>query len=212
MEDNPTIYTVGHSNHPIDFFIELIQEYKVDCIIDVRSMAASKYNPQFNKEDLKKSLAKVGIKYSHFEEEFGARQKDPDLLDEDGQVDFEKVRKFWLFKNGVEKLWKGVEHGLTMSLMCSEGEPLDCHRFSMIAIQLEKEGFDIKHIMKDKTLKSNADLEAQLLKKYEKKIPHPDIFNPDLTVDDQLKVAYHLKNKEIGFMPYSKNPYTEDYD
>lgn len=66
--------------------------------------------------------------------------------------------------------------------------------------------------MKDKTLKSNADLEAQLLKKYEKKIPHPDIFNPDLTVDDQLKVAYHLKNKEIGFMPYSKNPYTEDYD
>ena len=212
MEDNPTIYTVGHSNHPIDFFIELIQEYKVDCIIDVRSVAASKYNPQFNKEDLKKSLAKVGIKYSHFEEEFGARQKDPDLLDEDGQVDFEKVRKFWLFKNGVEKLWKGVEHGLTMSLMCSEGEPLDCHRFSMIAIQLEKEGFDIKHIMKDKTLKSNADLEAQLLKKYEKKIPHPDIFNPDLTVDDQLKVAYHLKNKEIGFMPYSKNPYTEDYD
>lgn len=212
MEEHPIIYTVGHSNHPIDFFIELIQEYKVDCIIDVRSVAASKYNPQFNKEDLKKSLAKVGIKYSHFEEEFGARQKDPDLLDEDGQVDFEKVRKFWLFKNGVEKLWKGVEHGLTMSLMCSEGEPLDCHRFSMIAIQLEKEGFDIKHIMKDKTLKSNADLEAQLLKKYEKKIPHPDIFNPDLTIDDQLKVAYHLKNKEIGFMPYSKNPYTEDYD
>jgi uncharacterized protein (DUF488 family) len=200
MEEHPIIYTVGHSNHPIDFFIELIQEYKVDCIIDVRSVAASKYNPQFNKEDLKKSLAKVGIKYSHFEEEFGARQKDPDLLDEDGQVDFEKVRKFWLFKNGVEKLWKGVEHGLTMSLMCSEGEPLDCHRFSMIAIQLEKEGFDIKHIMKDKTLKSNADLEAQLLKKYEKKIPHPDIFNPDLTVDDQLKVAYHLKNKEIGFI------------
>lgn len=138
MEEHPIIYTVGHSNHPIDFFIELIQEYKVDCIIDVRSVAASKYNPQFNKEDLKKSLAKVGIKYSHFEEEFGARQKDPDLLDEDGQVDFEKVRKFWLFKNGVEKLWKGVEHGLTMSLMCSEGEPLDCHRFSMIAIQLER--------------------------------------------------------------------------
>lgn len=212
MENKPVLYTVGHSNHTIEYFIELIKEFKVDLIIDVRSVAASNYNPQYNKENLEKSLKIAGIKYRHFAEEFGARQRDPDLLDEDGQVDFEKTRKYWLFKNGVEKLWKGVDHGSTISLMCSEGEPLDCHRFSMIAVELENEGFDIKHIMKDKTVKTNKDLENQLLKKYNKKIPHPDIFNPDISIDEQLKVAYHLKNKEIGFMPYSKNPYTENYD
>ena len=212
MEERPLIYTVGHSNHTLEFFIDLVKEFKVNLIIDVRSVAASKYNPQFNKMNLENALNASGIKYRHFEEEFGARQRDPDLLDEDGQVDFEKVRKFWLFKNGVEKLWKGVNHGATISLMCSEGEPADCHRFSMVAIELEKEGFDVRHIMKDKTLKTNKDLENQLLKKYEKKIPQPDIFNPEVSKDDQLKVAYHLKNKEIGFMPYSKNSYTEDYD
>jgi len=199
-----TIYTIGHSTHPIDYFIELLETYSVTAVIDVRSIAASSYNPQYNQAPLSNSLKQKGIDYQHFADEFGARHTDPDLLDEEGKVDFEKVRKSWNFKNGVEKLSLSIEKGVSIALMCSESEPFDCHRFSMISIALQNTGFDVKHILKDKSLKSNADLEKQLLKKYDKKLPKPDMFQPDITLSDQLKEAYRLRNKEIAFSPYSK--------
>jgi uncharacterized protein (DUF488 family) len=212
MENRPVIYTVGHSTHQLDYFFELLNEYGVTCLIDVRSVAASSYNPQYNQEPLKKYLKGKGITYLHFAEEFGARHADPDLLDDEGKVDFAKVRKSWAFKNGVERIWQGLDKGFIISLMCSESEPFDCHRFSMVSIALDNDGFDVKHIMKDKTLKTNTDLENQLLKKYDKKLPKPDMFNPNVTLDDQLKEAYRLRNKEIAFSPYSKIPQEENYD
>lgn len=197
----PIIYTIGHSNHPIEVFFDLLNCYSINCLVDVRSVAASVYNPQYNKEFLSNFLKANGIVYMHFAEEFGARHADPDLLDEEGKVNFELVRKSWNFKNGVERLWQGIEKQYVIALMCSEGEPFDCHRFSMISIALEQDGFDVRHILKDKTIKTNAQLEGQLLKKYEKKIPHPDMFHPNVTRDEQLKVAYRLRNKEIAFSP-----------
>jgi uncharacterized protein (DUF488 family) len=204
--NKPIIYTVGHSTHPLDYFLELLQAYSITCVVDVRSVAASAYNPQYNKEPLSNFLKRNGITYLHFAEEFGARHTDPDLLDEEGKVDFVKVRKSWNFKKGVERLWQGIEKGFTVSLMCSESDPLDCHRFSMIATALEKDGFEIQHVLKDKTLKSNTQLEVELLKKYDKKIPKPDLFEPVISTADQLKVAYRLKNKEIAYSPYANEP------
>lgn len=208
--DKHIIYTVGHSTHQLEYFLELLQEYSVNCIVDVRSVAASGYNPQYNKEPLSNFLKNNRITYLHFAEEFGARYNDPDLLDEDGKVDFEKVRKSWNFKKGVERLWQGINKKFTIALMCSESDPLDCHRFSMVSIALEKDGFEVKHILKDKTLKSNADLEMQLLKKYDKKIPKTDIFE-NVTLNEQLNVAYRLRNKEIAYSPYANEP-EEKYD
>ena len=210
--DKPIIYTVGHSTHEIDYFVSLLKEYNVDYLVDVRSLAASSHNPQYNQEPLKNYLKNQGITYLHFPEEFGARFSDPDLLDDEGQVDFERVRKTFAFRNGMERLWQEVDKGHVIVLMCSESEPLDCHRFSMVSVGLIKDGFEVKHIMKDKTLKAHKEVEDQLLKKYDKKLPKPDMFNPNITIEDQLKEAYRLKNKEIGFSPYGKQQKTEDYD
>jgi hypothetical protein len=84
------IYTIGHSTHQPEYFLELLQAYGVNCIIDVRSIAASAYNPQYNKEPLSNFLKNNKVKYLHFAEEFGARHTDPDLLDDEGKVDFER--------------------------------------------------------------------------------------------------------------------------
>ncbi len=205
------IYTIGHSNHEINYFVDLLKYFNITCVIDVRSVAASAYNPQFNKDFLLDFLKQNKITYMHFAEEFGARHSDVDLLDEEGKVDFNKVRKSFNFKRGIERLWKGIEKGFNISLMCSEGEPFDCHRFSMISVALEQEYFEVLHILKDKTLKTNAELESQLLKKYEKKIPKPSVFEPNVNIKQQLKVAYRLRNKEIAYSPYSKIP-EENYD
>ena len=86
-------------------------------------------------------------------------------------------------------------------LMCSESDPMECHRFSMIAFAIEQASIEVQHILKDKTLISNIRLENQLLKKFSKKIPHPDLFNPDITMDDQLRAAYRLHNVEVAYSP-----------
>jgi uncharacterized protein (DUF488 family) len=201
--DTPVIYTIGHSSHSLEYFLDLLRSHSINTIVDVRSFASSVYNPQFNKEALSNFLKRHEVQYLHFAEQFGARHSDPNLLDQDGKVDFAKVRATSHFKNGVERLRQGVQKGFVIALMCSEGEPFDCHRFSMISVALEKDGFQVQHIMKDNTLKTNAQLEQQLLKKYAKKIPQPNIFEPDISTEVQIDVAYRLRNKEIAFSPTS---------
>ena len=210
--DRPVIFTIGHSTHTTEAFLDLLKTFSITCLIDVRSVAASAYNPQYNQGPLSVFLKANGISYLHFAEEFGARHGDPDLLDDEGKVNFELVRNSWNFKNGVEQLWQLQDAKFTIVIMCSESEPFDCHRFSMISIALEKDGFDVIHILKDKTTKTNADLETQLLKKYAKKIPQPDMFQPDVTVEEQLRVAYRLRNKDIAYEPFSKQPIIESHD
>jgi uncharacterized protein (DUF488 family) len=209
--EKPVIYTVGHSTHPLDYFLDMLKAHSVNCLIDVRSVAASSYNPQYNKEPLSNFLKLNGITYNHYGLEFGARRTDPDLLDSDGKVDFELVRKSWDFKNGIDGIIQLLNKGNTIALMCSESDPMDCHRFSMISIALEND-FDVRHILKDKTILLNAQLEHQLLLKYSKKIPYPDLFQPDITIADQLKVAYRLHNKEVAYSPSLKQPQEENYD
>ena len=204
--DNPVIYTVGHSTHSLQYFLTMLQEYAIDCLVDVRSVAASGRNPQFNKQPLSNFLKSNDITYLHFAEEFGARHMEPDLLDENAKVDFEKVRKSWHFKHGVERLWAGIDKGHRIALMCSESDPFDCHRFSMITVALQRDGFQVQHIMKDKTVKSTSELERLLLKKYIAKLPQPDMFQPNVSIQDQLNVAYRLRNIDIAFSPYSKDP------
>lgn len=202
------IYTVGHSNHSIDYFLDLLQSFAINCVVDVRSVAASSYNPQFNKEPLSHFLRKNDIGYIHFANGFGARHKEPELLDREGRVDFEKVQQTEAFKSSVEKLRIGIDEGYVMALMCSEAEPFDCHRFAMVSAVLVKEGFEVLHILKDKTVKLNSELEEQLLRKYEKKIPRPNLYEPNVSRDDQIAAGYRLRNKDIGFSPY-KNDFEE---
>ncbi len=126
-------------------------------------------------------------------------------MDENGKVDFEKVRNSTAFKEGVQRLIQGFDKGYVISLMCSEAEPLDCHRFSMVSVALSNAGFEINHILKDKSLATNAQLENALFKKFYKKLPVPTFFEPDVTIQDQIKAAYRLKNQEIAFSPYTHN-------
>lgn len=193
------VYTVGHSTHELDFFIKLITPYKIDTLIDVRSMPASSYNPQYNKEPFTYFLKEKKITYLHFGDEFGARHDEASYLDNNGVVDFEKFRQSYQFQNGIERLDIGISKGHKIVLMCSEGNPLECHRFSMIAVYLESIGITVNHIMKDNTLLTHSDLEKALIKKYEKKLPKPDLFNQNIEIADQLHKAYELHNKEIGW-------------
>ena len=111
-----------------------------------------------------------------------------DLLDDDGKVDCKTVRKSWAFKNGVERIWQGLDKGFTISLMCSESEPLDCHRFSMISIAfLTKMDLMLNILWRTNPLRQMLNLKANSVKEVWQKLPKPDMFNPNVSLDDQLK-------------------------
>jgi uncharacterized protein (DUF488 family) len=192
------IYTVGHSKYEIGYFIDLLKTWSINCVVDVRSIAASRFNPQYNKGKLTASLKDAGITYLHMPDEFGARQTSPEVLTE-RKVDFQKVRKSAKFKSGVERLKDGIKKGFTIALMCAEADPLECHRFSMISVDLKQQGFDIIHILKDARTITNSELEQELLAKHKKKILTSNLFSSVTTLEERLAAAYHLQNLAIGF-------------
>ena len=193
------IYTVGHSTHEFSYFLTLLSAYQINCIVDVRSIPASGRNPQYNQGALQNNLQAEDIIYLHFGKEFGARQPSSTVQNEDGQVDFEKFRQTNAFQKGINQLEDGLEKGYNIALMCSESHPLDCHRFSMISNFLVDNGFEVHHILKDKTLVAHEEMEAEMLKKYAKKLPQPSLFAPNISKEDERMVAYRLHNCEIGW-------------
>ena len=204
MMEQKNIYTVGHSTHPAEYFLELLNAHLINCIIDVRSVAASRFNPQYNKKSLEEFLKKNGITYLHFDKEFGARQIQPEVLDEKGQVDFEKVRASKDFKSGVKRVETGLEKGFVPALMCAEADPLDCHRFSMVSPALRKK-FILKHILKDKSLISQEELEEKLVEKYKKKLPAKNLFDKEMNHEEKIQYAFKLSNDAIGFSINKRN-------
>ena len=124
------IYTIGHSNGTQDELLSLLNQAGINCVIDVRSIPVSSHTPQFNQNAIKLFLKKHNIQYLHFGDEFGARRSDAII---NGQVNFEKAMTTPAFLKGVERLKTGLEKGYVIALMCAEGDPLGCHRFSFLS-------------------------------------------------------------------------------
>ena len=141
-------YTIGHSNHPTERFLELLAKYNINVVADARSIPYSKYAPQFNRENIKLELKKNGIDYIFMGDLIGGKIDDPEYL-KDGKVDFEKLRYRPSFKSGINKLIQGIMNNFIIAVMCSEKDPLRCHRFHSISKELKLEGILVNHILED---------------------------------------------------------------
>ena len=197
------LYSIGHSSQTQEEFLALLMQHGINCIVDVRSVPASKYTPQFNQETLKWFLKSHDIQYLHFGDEFGARRTD--CLDEHGQVNFERAVKTPNFQQGVIRLMTGLKKGYRIALMCSEADPLECHHFSMVSRYFYDQGVDVQHIMKDGILASHASLEKEMINQFlhsrKYHLPEIDLLFGSYSEEEQRKDAYRLKNKEIGYKP-----------
>ena len=197
------LYSIGHSSQTQEEFLALLMQHGINCIVDVRSVPASKYTPQFNQETLKWFLKSHDIQYLHFGDEFGARRTD--CFDEHGQVNFEQAVKTPNFQQGVIRLMTGLKKGYRIALMCSEADPLECHRFSMVSRYFYDQGVDVQHIMKDGILASHASLEKEMINQFlhsrKYHLPEIDLLFGSYSEEEQRKDAYRLKNKEIGYKP-----------
>lgn len=196
---NSKCFTIGHSIHKIDLFIELLKANKINCIVDVRSYPYSKYNPQYNKEDLKKKLKESGIIYLYFGIEFGARRNDPSLLFPDGKVNFEKVISSDIFNKGIKRVSNGISKGYHIALMCSEKNPFGCHRFVLVSRGLVANGIDVNHILDNNTIVSNSELEKQLITHYKLENDPSEFFERFKSIEDAIKEGYRLRGLDIAY-------------
>ena len=169
----PGVLTVGHSNHPWDVFVGLLQCHAVTMLVDVRSVPYSRFNPQFNRNRLERELAPCGVQYVFLGRELGARSDDPTCYDETGRVQYAPLARKPAFRRGVDRVVQGAERN-RIALMCAEKEPLSCHRTILVAPALERRKVEIQHILADDTLEPHDHAMQRLIDGL--KLPAADLF------------------------------------
>lgn len=196
-----TFYTIGHSSRSIEEFINLLKDYRIETLADVRAFPSSKKFPHFNTEDLEVSLTQNNIDYLWLGKELGGyRKKTEGLGDKSPNMGWEaegfRIYADYMlseeFKNGIEKLQDLAEHGIT-AYMCAEKFFWRCHR-KLISDFLVSRGHKVWHIIEADHLRIHeltkiAQLKDGVLTYPAKKTP----FTPTLPFDDE---SYHNKKGE----------------
>ncbi|WP_083475387.1 DUF488 family protein [Methanogenium cariaci] len=166
-------------------------------MVDVRSSPYSRYQPQFNREDISQALNREEIEYHYMGDMLGGRYSSPpDLLFPDGIVDYEKVSTTRRFASGLERVIKLIHDGRTVSLICSEKDPLTCHRFVLIGKNLQKLGIEVIHLYPELIKKTHAELENELLIQNGLK-GQKTLMGGSET--DSIELMYTRLNKKIGY-------------
>jgi uncharacterized protein (DUF488 family) len=188
------VYTIGHSNHPIERFLALLQQHEITAIADVRSTPYSRRNPQFNSKSLAAALEARSIAYVSLGKELGARSEDPSCY-EDGRVQYRRLAQTPLFNLGIERVMTGTER-YRIALMCAEKEPLDCHRTLLVSRALETKGAAIIHILADGSTETHHEtmlrlVDRTLLSKDDLFADRAQLIDAACAIHEQ-KIAYQL--------------------
>ena len=154
------ILTVGHSNHTCARFLELLKANDVEVVVDSRSHPFSKFSPQFDSDSIRKSLGEAGIRYLQLGGQLGGRPRGDEFYDANGRVLYDRVAASDSFRQGIERLKKGVD-GYVVALMCGEEDPAGCHRRLLIGRVLLEAGFSVDHIRGDGRIQPDRELEAK---------------------------------------------------
>ncbi len=143
------IWTIGHSTHSIEEFLEWLAAFSIVRLADVRSLPGSAAFPQFNQDRLRESLEKNGIEYSYFKDLGGRRKYKADSKNTIWRNKSFRAYADYMetidFKAGLKEL-KELAGQERTAVMCAEAVWWRCHR-SMIADALKAEGWEVRHIM-----------------------------------------------------------------
>lgn len=185
---NP-VFTVGHSDLELETFLGLLLTAGVDAIADVRSSPYSGRAPWFSKDALKPVLSARGVRYVFLGKELGGRPQSSSLYAA-GVANYAAVSATPEFLVGIERVLKGAETH-RIALMCSERDPLQCHRFLLVAKHLAKLGVDLQHLS-PKGVETQQEAEARLLRE----LRFDDLLGGD---SSQLEQAYIKRSASAAY-------------
>jgi uncharacterized protein (DUF488 family) len=147
-EDALTIWTIGHSTRTIEDFLALLKALNIESVVDVRHYPGSRRYPQFNKEPLAESLAKVGIEYRHLLKLGGRRHPRPDSHNTAWRNEAFRGYADYMDSEAFAEGIKSLIHFAPkrrVAIMCAEAVWWRCHR-SLIADYLKSHGHQVLHI------------------------------------------------------------------
>jgi uncharacterized protein (DUF488 family) len=152
------VFTVGHSTLPIERFVALLQTYGIERLVDIRSIPASRHNPQFNETALAESLKAEHLEYLHMRALGGLRRARKDSPNTGwrnesfrGYADYMQTEAF---RNALESLIEMSRHK-RVAIMCAEAVPWRCHR-SLVADALGVRGVPSIEILSESSYRTHT--------------------------------------------------------
>ncbi len=146
------VFTIGHSTHPIDEFVRMLQPNQVTRVIDVRAFPRSRTNPQYNDDALPASLRPHGIAYEHIAALGGKRPRSKDIPEDTNafwdNASFHNYADYAMGAAFLEGLQDVLARGAheRVAIMCAESVWWRCHR-RIVTDYLLAAGRDVWHIM-----------------------------------------------------------------
>jgi uncharacterized protein (DUF488 family) len=205
------LFTIGHSNHSIETFIELLLEHNVTALADVRSHPYSRYLPHFNRVQLKDSLKSAKINYVFLGQELGARPKNQECYI-DGKAVYEKIAATELFSEGIKRVIKGLKN-YRVALMCAEKDPIVCHRAILVCQHLRSNGdLESHYKLEDRLLARHGLNQLALvaasvqLSLFADNSQNHQPSKP-LSREESIKEAYRLQSDEVAYVEKIGNEY-----
>lgn len=155
MKAPPTIFTIGHSTHPIDEFVEILKTHGVETVVDIRTVPRSRHNPQFDQAALPDLLKNAGLGYAYIKELGGLRKTNADSPNGGwrnqsfrGYADHMQTAEFL---DGLHQLMELAKRQ-QVAIMCAEAVPWRCHR-SLVGDALLLRDYAVEDIMSAKNRK-----------------------------------------------------------
>jgi uncharacterized protein (DUF488 family) len=198
--DTIEVLTIGHSTHSWERFLSLLRSANVTAIADVRTSPYSRLYPHFNREDLRHELRLDGISYVFLGKELGGRPSERRFYCE-GVADYEKMAQSSEFYRGLDRVAEGAKK-YRIALMCSERDPLDCHRCLLVARALADRGLRVSHILDNGGSVSQNEIEEKLLKLSGGN--NEDFFVPH---EERLAAAYRQRARKVAFVEPQSGPH-----
>lgn len=147
--DAMTIFTIGHSTHPVEEFIDLLKGSEIEVLVDIRTIPRSRRNPQFEQDALASALKAHGIEYKYMKGLGGLRHAKKDSPNRGwrnesfrGYADYMQTDDFRENLDDLIALGKKKR----TAIMCAEAVPWRCHR-SLVGDALLVHGVDVVDIM-----------------------------------------------------------------
>lgn len=179
-----TLFTIGHSNHSWERFVGLLRACQIEAVADVRSFPRSRF-AQFNQAPLRARLVADRIDYLYFGDMLGGRPMGT------GNPDYEAMAETASYRAALAKVIE-LAAAKRAAIMCSEHEPLACHRCLQLGRSLVGEGVTVRHILRDGTTESHGDSEQRLLALAGKKTS--ELF---ASPAERLAEAYRLQERAL---------------
>ncbi len=163
------ILTVGHSNMALREFVELVAGQGIDVLVDTRSNPYSRWVPHFSRESLRDAARGAPVEYRYMGDSLGGKPSDRKFYGPDGSVDYAAIAQESFYVAGLERLLE-LARQRVVCLLCTEEDPIQCHRRLLVGKSLTEQGVTLRHLRKRGVFEDEESVQRRYLRKHPQQI------------------------------------------